>query len=91
MNDKQSRQLIMTAIASLLATAPLASGADNIVSPSGTEPCYGIAEAGKNDCATAKHGCAGSAKTDKSPDDFKFVAKGTCEKLGGKLKPEPTK
>ena len=87
MKAPDSRHLIRTAIASLLAMSPLAVSADNIVSPSGTEPCYGVAEAGKNDCATARHACAGSAQTNKSPDDFKFVPKGTCEKLGGKLKP----
>jgi uncharacterized membrane protein len=91
MNTRNNRHLINTAIAGLLATAPLAASADNIVSPSGTEPCYGVAEAGKNDCATSKHACAGSAQTSNSPIDFKFVPKGTCEQLGGKLKPEASK
>ena len=90
MSEHKSRQLITTAIASLLATAPLAASADDMGAPAGNETCYGIAEAGKNDCATAKHACAGSARTDKAPEDFRFVPKGTCEKLGGKLKPEPT-
>lgn len=51
------------------------------------EKCFGIAEAGKNDCGgtSSKHACAGQSKTDKDPDSFKFVAKGTCEKMGGKL------
>ena len=53
------------------------------------EKCYGVAEAGKNDCGTAKHSCAGQAKTDKAADEWKYVPKGECEKLGGKLvKPE---
>jgi uncharacterized membrane protein len=51
------------------------------------EKCYGIAKAGKNDCGTATHACAGLAKKDNAPDEWKYVAKGTCEKLGGKLKP----
>jgi uncharacterized membrane protein len=50
----------------------------------GSEVCYGIAKAGQNDCGTAKHGCAGQAKTDKDPSDWKYVPKGTCEKMGGK-------
>ena len=45
----------------------------------------GIAEAGKNDCGTAKHSCAGQATVDKSPEDWKYVPKGECEKMGGKL------
>lgn len=49
------------------------------------EKCFGIAKAGQNDCSTATHGCNGQAKVDYGPDDFKYVPKGTCLKLGGKL------
>ena len=53
------------------------------------EKCYGVAEAGKNDCGTKDHSCAGQAKTDKDPSEWKYVPKGECEKMGGKLvKPE---
>jgi uncharacterized membrane protein len=49
------------------------------------EKCYGIAKAGKNDCGTAKHACAGMGpKTDNVPTEWKYVAKGSCEKVGGK-------
>jgi uncharacterized membrane protein len=52
----------------------------------GTEKCYGVAKAGQNDCGPAKHSCAGQgAKTDNDPAEWKYVAKGTCEKMGGKL------
>ena len=51
----------------------------------GKEKCYGIAKAGQNDCGTAKHACAGHAKTDFDPTEWKYVAKGTCDKLGGKM------
>jgi uncharacterized membrane protein len=51
------------------------------------EKCYGVALAGKNDCASAKHSCAAQAKVDKDPSEFKAVPKGSCEKLGGKLTP----
>lgn len=49
------------------------------------EKCYGVAKAGQNDCASATgtHSCAGQAKTDNAKDEWKYVAKGTCEKLGG--------
>jgi mercuric ion transport protein len=63
-----------------------------VFSPSGraatggdTETCYGVAKAGQNDCATAKHSCNSQATVDNAPDDFKYVPKGTCEKIGGKL------
>ncbi len=49
------------------------------------EACYGVAKAGQNDCGTATHGCAGVAKVDNDPNEWKFVAKGTCTKLGGAL------
>jgi uncharacterized membrane protein len=51
------------------------------------EKCYGIAKAGQNDCGTAKHTCAGQAKRDNAPDEWKYVPKGTCEKMGGKKQP----
>jgi len=56
------------------------------------EACYGVAKAGQNDCGTATHGCAGAAKVDKDPNEWKFVAKGSCTKLGGALEPgKPSK
>ena len=35
----------------------------------------------------ANHACAGLAKKDNAPDEWKYVPAGTCTKLGGKLKP----
>jgi uncharacterized membrane protein len=52
--------------------------------PSDTEKCFGIAKAGQNDCGTAKHACAGSSKADNDPAEWKYVPKGTCDKMGGK-------
>jgi uncharacterized membrane protein len=51
------------------------------------EKCYGVAKAGKNDCANTSgtHSCAGQSKMDNSPEDWKYVAKGSCEKMGGKM------
>lgn len=46
--------------------------------------CYGVAKAGKNDCATAAHGCAGAAKTDNDPAEYRFLPAAECEKMGGK-------
>lgn len=50
-----------------------------------TETCFGIAKVGQNDCSTAKHGCNSQAAVNNAPDEFKYVPKGTCEKIGGKL------
>jgi len=57
------------------------------------EKCYGIAKAGQNDCANASgsHACAGQSKADNGADEWKYVAKGTCEKEGGKTTPPAKK
>ncbi len=48
-----------------------------------TERCFGIAKKAQNDCGNAAHSCAGQAKTDNDPGEWKRVAKGTCQNLGG--------
>ena len=80
---------IQTAVASVIALGLAAASvsAQPVPQPKDTEKCYGVAMAGKNDCGTAKHACAGQgAKTDKDPTEWKYVPKGTCEKMGGSLK-----
>lgn len=79
--------LIATALGSVLALAALPHTA--AAQDASKEKCYGIAKAGANDCASAtgSHSCQGHAKTDNDPNDWKFVAKGSCEKMGGSLKP----
>lgn len=47
------------------------------------EKCYGIAQAGKNDCQTATHSCAGTATTAGDPASWIYVPAGTCEKIVG--------
>jgi uncharacterized membrane protein len=79
----------MTAKTALLAAAVGSLCALNVApaqaAEGATERCFGVAAAGKNDCATAAHSCAGQAKVDKDPTEWKQVPKGTCEKMGGKL------
>jgi len=72
---------IASAVGSLLALGTASVPAQEAAK----EKCFGVAEAGKNDCGTTKHGCAGQAKTDKDPEEWKYVPKGECEKMGGKL------
>lgn len=80
---------------SLLSLALLAAVAvpSAVLAAGDKEKCYGIAMAGKNDCASAdgSHSCAGQARTDKAPSEWKYVAKGSCEKEGGKTKPPASK
>ena len=88
MKTEDSKKLISAAIASVLAVGVLSTTASAADDKAKQEKCYGVATAGKNDCATSKHSCAGMATTDKAPDDFKNVPAGTCEKIGGSLKPK---
>ena len=78
---------IHAAIAGILALGVAATALAGPVSqPKDTEKCYGIAKGGQNDCGTGKHACAGlGAKTDNDATEWKYVAKGTCEKVGGKM------
>lgn len=86
MNSK--RALIRSALAGVIAVGlGQAAHAMDGQPEAGKEKCYGIAKKGQNDCGTATHACAGLAKKDNQPDEWKYVAKGTCEKMGGKLKP----
>lgn len=82
--DAKTR-IVQTAMAGLLALG-LAQSAD-AQGAGEREKCYGIAKAGQNDCNTATHTCAGKAKADNAPDEWKYVPKGTCEQLGGKKQP----
>lgn len=52
------------------------------------EKCYGVSKAGKNDCASNGHACAGQSKADRNAKEWLTVPKGTCERLaGGALTP----
>lgn len=81
------RQLLIAAALAGLAAAPVANAAGD------KEKCFGIAKAGKNDCADANgvHSCAGQAKADNGAAEWKYVAKGTCAKEGGKTTPPKSK
>ena len=76
-----------TLIASALTAVVALSVAAPAVAAEAKEKCYGVARAGKNDCAAAGHSCAGQSKVDKDPMDWKYVAMGSCTQMGGMLEP----
>ena len=88
MKDQRTRiqNSIHASIVGIIALGVVAS-AGSALAADDKEKCFGVATAGKNDCASASgsNACAGQSKVDKDPDVFKFVAKGTCDKMGGKL------
>ena len=47
------------------------------------EKCFGVAKAGKNDCAAGTHSCAGQATKDMDKSSFVEVPAGVCGKLAG--------
>lgn len=77
---------ITSAIAGVVGLGLLAVSGAVVAKKGDMEKCYGVAKAGKNDCGTSKHACAGQATTDNDPEEWVYVAKGTCGKLGGKTK-----
>ena len=84
-----SRVIINSAIASAFALGLLATASTAVAADEQAEKCYGIVKAGKNDCQTSAHACAGQASKDGQGDSWVYVPKGTCEKIvGGSLKPK---
>ena len=81
------RKALIGSLAGMLALAAThATSAADAAASADKEKCYGIAKKAKNDCGTAKHSCAGQATADNAPDEWTYVAKGTCEKMKGSLK-----
>ncbi|HEY0856855.1 MAG TPA: DUF2282 domain-containing protein [Albitalea sp.] len=87
------RLITSSALASVLALGLLSGASAADEKAAAKEKCYGIAKAGQNDCANVSgtHSCAGQSKTDNAPDEWKYVAKGTCAKMGGKTADEAKK
>jgi uncharacterized membrane protein len=77
--------MLAAAVGSLFAlAAPSLIAAEDSTS----EKCYGVAKAGKNDCAGPGHVCGGHSKSDGDPNEWLSLPKGTCERIvGGSLKP----
>ncbi len=70
--------LLAAAVGSLMMLNAQGMGTDDK-----SEKCFGVAKAGKNDCAANGHGCATQAKTDAHKKEWVSVPKGTCEKIVG--------
>ncbi|HIQ14662.1 MAG TPA: DUF2282 domain-containing protein [Leucothrix sp.] len=82
-----STNIIKTALTGIMATGLLTVTSSAMAGKPGMEKCMGVAAAGKNDCGTSQHACAGQSKTDGDTEEWVYVKEGTCEKLaGGKIK-----
>ncbi len=87
-----NRFVIASALAAAIAApALLAAQAGPPTTPSfKAEKCYGLAKAGKNDCAsTGNNSCAGTSKINADPNAWMYVPAGYCERIvNGSLKPK---
>jgi uncharacterized membrane protein len=78
------RALISAAVGGLVALAQVAIHAQPAATPNfPAEKCYGIAKAGKNDCAANGHACQGQAKADANGKEWIYVPSGTCARVVG--------
>jgi len=75
--------LSTTTLLATLALAASQASAAPVAMPSGSEKCYGVAAAGKNDCAAGVHSCAGQATKSSDKSSFVFLPAGACSKLAG--------
>jgi len=87
-----TRYLVASALAAAI-VAPVALSAQKPVPPPTafkTEKCYGIAKAGKNDCAsTGNNSCGGSSKLNSDPKAWIYVPAGYCDRIvGGSVQPK---
>ena len=51
--------------------------------PTGSEKCYGVSAAGKNDCAAGAHSCAGQSTMNRDKTSFVYLPAGACSKIAG--------
>ena len=90
MSDLRTPALTAAALAAVLGSALLgavtpAQAGDKAMAK---ERCYGVAMAGKNDCAAGPGtSCAGTSKSDYQANAWKYVAAGTCTKTASKTSP----
>ncbi|OWU85105.1 signal peptide protein [Oceanicola sp. 22II-s10i] len=69
-------------IATAFAAATAFIGATTAATAAEQEKCFGVAMAGKNDCAAGPGTtCAGTSKVDYQGNAWKLVDKGTCETM----------
>ena len=79
------RFVITAAFAAAIAGPAVLSAQKPAPTPSfKAEKCYGIAKAGKNDCAsTGNNSCGGTSKINSDPKAWIYVPEGYCERIVG--------
>ena len=78
------RIFIAAALASAIAPVVLSAQKPAPTPTFKAEKCYGIAKAGKNDCAsTGSNSCGGTSKINSDPKAWIYVPEGYCERIVG--------
>ena len=79
------RAVIASAFAAVVAGPALLLAQKPVAAPSWkAEKCYGLAKAGKNDCAsTGANSCGGSSKVNADPKAWIYVPEGYCDRIVG--------
>jgi len=79
------------AFSTAIAAGVLMASSADVYAKKKVEKCYGVAKAGKNDCAAGPGtSCAGTSTSDAQKNAWMYLPKGACEKIVGGSK-EPTK
>lgn len=85
MTTKLSAASLILALGSALSLSTLATTAH---AADDMQKCFGVAEAGKNDCAAgAGTSCAGTSKVKDQANAWKLVPAGTCAKTPSSTSP----
>jgi uncharacterized membrane protein len=74
---------VLGALALSAMASAAAEAAGPVPMPAGSEKCYGIAKAARNDCAAGAHSCAGQATKNNDKASFVYLPKGACAKIAG--------
>ena len=79
------RFVLASALAAAIATPALLAAQKPVPAPPWkAEKCYGIAKAGKNDCAaTGNNSCGGTSKLNADPKAWVYVPEGYCDRIVG--------
>ena len=70
---------LASSVAAALTLIAASASAEPVPPQPNSDKCYGVALAGKNDCAAGPGTtCAGTSKVDYQGNAWKYVPKGTC-------------
>ena len=78
-----STALAASSMLGALALATTQAHAGPVAQPNNSEKCYGVAKAGRNDCAAGVHSCAGQSVKNMDKTSFVYLPSGACSKLAG--------